>query len=250
MRSDVVDGVTVDRGFQLLNPAYPEAARVLDLDALALRPFTAGVLLAGADGRRPVVADPRRTPSALASTVRTTPGSRLEQLRFAAYAAGVGYLPISRIKRRRRRPPSGRRCGRSARSPSEFSRPSSSGVLFDDSRTTSRRFVELRAAVVRPRHAVGAGGGDGRDPAAARARRSTCGCRRRCVLSHRRRSPSTDGSVLPARAVIVATDAGAAAALLPGLQVPTMNAGTTWWHLADVPGSALAQRTSRAAGRP
>ena len=88
MRSDVVDGVTVDRGFQLLNPAYPEATRVLELDALALRPFTAGVLLAGADGRRPVVADPRRTPSALASTVR------LRRI------SGRGVADFSRIRSR------------------------------------------------------------------------------------------------------------------------------------------------------
>ena len=27
--------------------------------------------------------------------------------------------------------------------------------------------------------------------------------------------------------------------LLPGLDVPEMRSGTTWWHLADVPGEAL-----------
>lgn len=37
VRSDYVDGFTLDRGFQLYNPAYPEAARVLDHDALDLR---------------------------------------------------------------------------------------------------------------------------------------------------------------------------------------------------------------------
>lgn len=239
MRSDVVDGVTVDRGFQLLNPAYPEAARVLDLDALALRPFTAGVLLAGADGRRPVVADPRRTPSALASTVRATPGSRLEQLRFAAYAAGVGYLPISRIK------------GGVDTTIGETLRPFGaitervlapflSGVLFDDSRTTSRRFVELvLRSFVRGTPSVPAAGMGAIPLQLAR------GVDVRLSTPVRAVAPTSvtlaDGSVIPARAVIVATDAGAAAALLPGLQVPTMNAGTTWWHLADVPGSALAQ---------
>ncbi|MFM9033278.1 MAG: FAD-dependent oxidoreductase, partial [Mycobacterium sp.] len=34
VRTDVVDGYRLDRGFQLYNPAYPEGARVLDHDAL------------------------------------------------------------------------------------------------------------------------------------------------------------------------------------------------------------------------
>ena len=34
IRTDVVDGFRVDRGFQLLNPAYPEVRGVVDVDAL------------------------------------------------------------------------------------------------------------------------------------------------------------------------------------------------------------------------
>ena len=45
VRTDRVDGLTLDRGFQLLNPAYPEAERVLDLKALQLRPLAAGVIV-------------------------------------------------------------------------------------------------------------------------------------------------------------------------------------------------------------
>lgn len=42
VRSDVVDGFTLDRGFQVLLPSYPEARRVLDYDNLKLRPFFRG----------------------------------------------------------------------------------------------------------------------------------------------------------------------------------------------------------------
>ena len=89
-----------------------------------LRPFTAGVLLAGADGRRPVVADPRRTPSALASTVRSTPGSRLRAAALRGVRRRRGLPAASRGSRTASTPPSGRRCGRSARSPSACSRRS------------------------------------------------------------------------------------------------------------------------------
>src|SRR4051812_30339527 len=61
VRTEVVDGFRCDRGFQLLNPAYPEARRVLDLHALRLRPLPVGVVVATGVGRRPLP-DPRRTP--------------------------------------------------------------------------------------------------------------------------------------------------------------------------------------------
>src|SRR5918912_2210354 len=61
MRTDVVDGFRCDRGFQLLNPAYPEARRVLDLQALHLRPLPAGVVVALGEHPR-LLTEPRRTP--------------------------------------------------------------------------------------------------------------------------------------------------------------------------------------------
>jgi phytoene dehydrogenase-like protein len=42
VRSDRVDGFTLDRGFQVLLPAYPEARRVLDYDGLDLCPLYRG----------------------------------------------------------------------------------------------------------------------------------------------------------------------------------------------------------------
>ena len=42
IRTDVVDGVLVDRGFQLLNPAYPAVRRWVDVDALGLQAFMTG----------------------------------------------------------------------------------------------------------------------------------------------------------------------------------------------------------------
>ncbi len=53
------------------------------------------------------------------------------------------------------------------------------------------------------------------------------------------RGVTTDDGVLTSRAVVVATDPGTAGMLLPGLDVPVMRNGTTWWPLADAPGAAL-----------
>src|SRR6185312_12123117 len=43
IRTDRVDGFLCDRGFQVLNPGYPELDRAVDVAALKLQPFGAGV---------------------------------------------------------------------------------------------------------------------------------------------------------------------------------------------------------------
>ena len=58
VRTDVVDGFRLDRGFQIFLPAYPEARRVLDYESLDLRPFDRGALVR-VRGRFHRVADPR-----------------------------------------------------------------------------------------------------------------------------------------------------------------------------------------------
>ena len=64
IRTDVLSGYRCDRGFQLLNPAYPAVRELIDLRALELRRFDAGVALPARDGTR-VVGDPRPgTPAA------------------------------------------------------------------------------------------------------------------------------------------------------------------------------------------
>jgi phytoene dehydrogenase-like protein len=61
VRTDELDGFLLDRGFQVFLPAYPEARRVLDYDALDLRRFYRGadVILPRSTAR---LADPFRHP--------------------------------------------------------------------------------------------------------------------------------------------------------------------------------------------
>jgi phytoene dehydrogenase-like protein len=61
VRTDKVEGFLLDRGFQVLLTAYPEARRVLDYDALGLRPFYPGALIRYG-GRSHRFADPWRHP--------------------------------------------------------------------------------------------------------------------------------------------------------------------------------------------
>ncbi|WP_018258117.1 NAD(P)/FAD-dependent oxidoreductase [Halomicrobium katesii] len=68
VRSRTVDGYTLDRGFQVLFPAYPAVERELDLDALDLRRFTPGATIAR-PGKRSVLADPLRDPGSALATI-------------------------------------------------------------------------------------------------------------------------------------------------------------------------------------
>ncbi|MFZ5849112.1 MAG: NAD(P)/FAD-dependent oxidoreductase [Actinomycetota bacterium] len=86
VRTDVVDGFRCDRGFQLLNPAYPALRRLVDLDALDLRSFSAGAALAGRHGFS-IVADPRRSPGYFMQTLRSGYVRPGELARLSAWAA-------------------------------------------------------------------------------------------------------------------------------------------------------------------
>jgi predicted NAD/FAD-dependent oxidoreductase len=62
VRTDDVDGFRLDRGFQLLNPSYPAVRRWVDVAALDLQAFPAGVL-AATDRGSARLGDPRRVPA-------------------------------------------------------------------------------------------------------------------------------------------------------------------------------------------
>lgn len=82
VRTDRVDGFTLDRGFQVALTAYPELHRQLDMAALDLRAFDPGALV-WRDGRGTVVGDPFRRPSTALSTVAAPIGSLVDKARIA-----------------------------------------------------------------------------------------------------------------------------------------------------------------------
>lgn len=81
VRTDLVDGFRLDRGFQVLLTAYPEAHRQLDLDALDLQRFDPGAVIQ-LGSRRSVLADPFRAPGRLVDSARSPAASLLDKLRI------------------------------------------------------------------------------------------------------------------------------------------------------------------------
>ena len=97
IRTERVDGFQVDRGFQLLNPAYPAVRRWVDVDALLLGTFEAGVAALTSE-RLLRLGHPLRSPRLLAPTLRGVGGELgsvpglLRWLRPLAHRPGRTHL--------------------------------------------------------------------------------------------------------------------------------------------------------------
>lgn len=82
IRTDVIDGFRLDRGFQVFLSSYPEASATLDYDTLQLRPFLPGALVRFR-GRFHEMADPWRRPLAALMSLSSPIGSLTDKLRVA-----------------------------------------------------------------------------------------------------------------------------------------------------------------------
>jgi phytoene dehydrogenase-like protein len=88
LKTDRLDGFILNHGFQVLQTAYPEANRILDYSRLALKPFAPGAIIR-IDGRFHRIADPRRHPRDLLSTLTAPIGTMGDRLRMARLAFNV-----------------------------------------------------------------------------------------------------------------------------------------------------------------
>ena len=148
VRTDFVDGYRLDRGFQLYNPAYPEGARVLDHQALDLRPFIAGArIVVGNGGRRRVerVADPRREPSWAVPSLMARIGSPVSIARFGAYVVSRALRSVESLHRDPdvTSEEALRRAGVDRQLLERVLRPFLSGVFLESELRTSRRFLDV-----------------------------------------------------------------------------------------------------------
>lgn len=96
IKTEIVNGFRMDHGFQVLQTGYPEASRMLDLDALALKTFPAGVAVRY-NRKFHMVADPRRHPGLLRSTLFAPIGTLKDRYLMLKLAGGVCRGPIEKL---------------------------------------------------------------------------------------------------------------------------------------------------------
>ena len=234
VRSDHVDGFTLDHGFHVLNTGYPELRRAVDLDRLGLRHLADGVGV-HVDGATVALDNPLRHPTGIAGAVRLPVGGARAKLATGAYAGLCTTLPAASLKGRDDVPAA--RAWSGAGIPEEvvdgLLRPFFAGVLLEQDLRTSRRFTDLMMRMfARGRYAVPAGGMQALPDLLAEGVDVRLGTRVRTVGP--RQVTTDDGRAVAARAVVVAVDPWAAADLLPGLLPAVETHGvTTVYHVAD-----------------
>ncbi|MFJ3670912.1 NAD(P)/FAD-dependent oxidoreductase [Streptomyces sp. NPDC090106] len=244
MRSDLVDGHVVDRGFQVLNTSYPQIRRRLVLRELGLRPFTPGVLVHTGHGRLRF-SDPSRRPHSLGELRPGRLAGPRDLAALGVLSARDALAPVSLVKRSRDRTTGTAlaAAGFSEEFVERFFRPFLSGVFLEDGLETSSRFFHLvwrsmlRGTLCLPRTGICA------VPEALAAALPAGTVRLETPVSGLTDDGvrTEDGSERAAPIVVVATGPGPASTLLPGLPVPGYRVVTTYFHVA--PRSPLGEPT-------
>lgn len=97
VRSDVVDGCILDRGFQVLFDAYPAVQRWLSLPDLELQAFDPGAIVCRA-GRRSTITDPLRDWSSAWPALWSDAATTLDKLRILQLSLTLRGQTIRQIR--------------------------------------------------------------------------------------------------------------------------------------------------------
>ncbi|MDB6070371.1 MAG: oxidoreductase, partial [Verrucomicrobiales bacterium] len=240
VRTDVVEGFRLDRGFQVFLTSYPEARRVLDYDALNLKSFYPGSLVrVGSRWHR--MADPWHEPVEAIRSLSNPVGTVADKLKagWMSLRLNAGNpLPAPRQPEI-----STMNYLRGKFSPAmmeRFFRPFFGGVLLDrELEAGSRWFESIYRLFATGRTVVPALGMEEIPRQMAEALpRGTLRLQTRVesLAADRQTVRLSGGREISARAVVIATD-GAAAAALAGPLVDPMEFREmrSWWFAALAP---------------
>jgi len=230
VRTDRVDGFLLDRGFQVLLTAYPEVRRVRDLPALRLGTFAPGALV-WTGGKLHRVADPFRQPWALPATLLAKVGSFGDKLNIARLRREVRAGSLDDLLARPETTALDalrQRYGFSDRMIDTFFRPFLGGIFLERELTTSSRMLDFVFRMFSLGRAALPAAGMGAIPAQLVARLTAkTGTGATALRLGAQVAALEDGGVrlesgqrIAASAVVLATAAGDATRLLPGLNTP------------------------------
>lgn len=149
VRTDVIDGFRLDRGFQILLTAYPEARRLLDYDSLKLQRFRPGALIhhsatGHSDPWIPFI-NPIREPSSLFQTLSSDAGTFSDKLRVIELMRQVSGLSTNDFFNQQATTTESflEEFGFSEQIINLFFRPFFGGIFLEDALATSSNFFQF-----------------------------------------------------------------------------------------------------------
>lgn len=238
LRTDCVEGFQLDRGFQVLLTAYPEAKLTLDYEALNLRYFIAGARVRYA-GDFYEVAEPWRHPWRALGGWSSPIGSFADKWRVSSFRRDLLELPLPEIFERPETSASKlvHDAGFSESLINRFFRPFFGCIFLDSKLHASSRMFEFIFRMLAEGEVALPAKGMGAIPAQI-ARRLPEGS-----IRHEAKVGSVkpglvrleSGEELRARCVVVATEGPEAARLTGAFPVPGSRSATCVYYAAPEP---------------
>ena len=226
VRSDVINGFTLDVGFQVLLTAYPSCQDLLDYPALRLRYFDPGALIRQS-GKFTELADPWRNPGKAWSTATNPVGSFKDKLRIWRLRSKTCRGSLAELYERPHKTTEQylRDFGFSERMLEEFFRPFIGGVFLDESLSVSSRMLEFVFRMFAMGGIAVPADGMAAIPRqlAERLPRGSVNLQSSVVQIEGNRVVLANGAGLTAKHIVIATESDAAARLL---ELPQMQ--TSW----------------------
>lgn len=167
VRTDLMDGFLLDRGFQIFLTAYPEARAVLDYEALRFRAFAPGAIVAAGGGSFHKLSDPWKRPLAALETFMAPVGNPADKVKVGVLRTRARMMTVDQIFAQKND------CSTEAHLEQEgfsssmidmFFRPFFRGIFLDDNLETSRRMFDFVFAMLASGDNVLPAGGMGEIP--------------------------------------------------------------------------------------
>ena len=237
VRTDQFEGFLLDRGFQVLLTAYPEAQRTLDYHALDLKKFAPGAFSFFA-GRMNKLVDPWRTPGGWSEALRSDFGTFFDKLRILRLRSRLRASSIDQIFKHPERSTNEAlvSAGFSDEFIHRFFRPFFGGIFLDRELKSSSRMFEFIFKMLAEGDIAVPSRGMGAIPAqlASHLPEDSIRLNTHADSLHENELTLSGDETLSARAIVVAAD-GPSAAHLVGEAEPASRSVTCFYYSADEP---------------
>ena len=243
VRTDVVNGFRLDRGFQVLLTAYPEAQRLLDYSALKLKSFQPGAIL-WRQGTRYRIADPWRAPLEALEHLSPMLGSWQDRWNLFRFRNEVKRASLHDLfqKPERSTQEAFRDRGFSDEMITGFLAPFYRGIFLEQELTTSARMLDFTFKMFASGNTAVPALGMAQIPEQLAQSLPPDTVEYETPVKEARSGAVVlaDGTVREADQVVVATDGTQAHQLVPGSPAPAWNRVVCYYYSAPQPPEAEA----------